>query len=565
MLRYGVAATALGLLIAQPVYADYSAGVAAYERNDYSRAYREFSEAAERGDADSQYMLGELYAKGRGVNQDFVAAHKWYNLAAARGRGGAAEARDALANQMTGDQVARAQQEASRFRAAGATSSETSGLPEQYSVANVQQALNRLGYDAGPVDGLMGSKTRSAIREFQRANGVAITGQADYDLYQRMRTRLGGGTTTTPPTARASAEVEASPTVIANVQSELRRAGYEIDAVSGTMDSQTRAAIVDYQLSSGLSATGVPSEFLLAHMRGSGKVDTESRTQLVRNVQQELNERGYDAGPADGAFGPKTRTAIRTYQSDAGLAVDGEADEELLARLRSDTTTTAAGTSTLGQIRSELSARGYQVGNGDEIDAADREAIRAYQRTADLAVTGEVSTDLLAHLRDPQREEPNTNRGLVRQIQTELKERGFSIGPVDGIPGPSTTRAIETYQKNMNMAVDGDPSVELLASLQQSAPGAGQANKVSVVRQIEGALQSKGYVVGTVDDTLDARSSAAIRQYQQDAGLNVDGQANEDLLAHIQGNEVRAKPLSAGEAAGEAAGQIIRRIFEQKQ
>lgn len=564
MLRYGVAATALGLLIAQPVYADYSAGVAAYERNDYSRAYREFTQSAERGDADSQYMLGELYSKGRGVNQDFVAAHKWYNLAAARGREGAAEARDALAGQMTGDQVARAQQEASRFHATGTASSETSGLPEQYSLANVQQALNRLGYDAGPVDGVMGSKTRSAIRDFQRANGVSVTGQADYDLYQRMRTRLGGGTTTTT-TARASSEVEASPTVIANVQSELRRAGYEIDAVSGTMDAQTRAAIVDYQLSSGLSATGVPSEFLLAHMRGSGKADTKSRTQLLRNVQQELNERGYDAGPADGAFGPKTRTAIRTYQSDAGLAVNGEADEELLARLRSDTTTTATTTSTLGQIRSELSARGYQVGDGDDIGAADREAIRAYQRTADLAVTGEVSTDLLAHLRDPQREEPNSNRGLVRQIQTQLKERGFSIGTIDGISGPSTTRAIQTYQKNMNMAVDGEPSVELLASLQQSAPGAGQANKVSVVRQIEGALQSKGYVVGTVDDTLDARSSAAIRQYQQDAGLNVDGQANEDLLAHIQGNDIRAKPLSAGEAAGEAAGQIIRRIFEPKQ
>jgi TPR repeat protein len=37
---------------------------------------------AEQGDAIAQTNLGVRYANGRGVQQDYVEAHKWYNLAA---------------------------------------------------------------------------------------------------------------------------------------------------------------------------------------------------------------------------------------------------------------------------------------------------------------------------------------------------------------------------------------------------------------------------------------------------------------------------------------------------
>ena len=41
-------------------------------------------QAAEQGDASTQYTLGLGYANGRGVVQDYVQAHKWINLAASR-------------------------------------------------------------------------------------------------------------------------------------------------------------------------------------------------------------------------------------------------------------------------------------------------------------------------------------------------------------------------------------------------------------------------------------------------------------------------------------------------
>ena len=46
----------------------------------------------------------------------------------------------------------------------------------------VQTKLTECGYAPGPVDGLMGPKTRSGIRNFQGANGLTVTGEIDDPL-----------------------------------------------------------------------------------------------------------------------------------------------------------------------------------------------------------------------------------------------------------------------------------------------------------------------------------------------------------------------------------------------
>ena len=78
-----------------------------------------FGRAAEQGDARAFAKLGWMSAQGRGMLQDFVQAHKWYNLSAAQGEPGAAEARDALAKQMTPAQIAEAQKLAQEWKPKG--------------------------------------------------------------------------------------------------------------------------------------------------------------------------------------------------------------------------------------------------------------------------------------------------------------------------------------------------------------------------------------------------------------------------------------------------------------
>src|SRR3546814_1117971 len=54
---------------------------------------------------------------------------------------------------------------------------------------------------------------------------------------------------------------------------------------------------------------------------------------LVANVQMELNDYGYDAGPEDGVLGLVTVSAIRHFQADQGLPVTGRIDDGLLAHV----------------------------------------------------------------------------------------------------------------------------------------------------------------------------------------------------------------------------------------
>ena len=51
----------------------------------------------------------------------------------------------------------------------------------------VQTALARRGYYAGQVDGVIGPETRNAIREFQRDNGLQVTGDINSQLVQALR------------------------------------------------------------------------------------------------------------------------------------------------------------------------------------------------------------------------------------------------------------------------------------------------------------------------------------------------------------------------------------------
>ena len=57
----------------------------AYDRANYATALRVWQEAAERGDADAQTHVGEIYEKGLGTPPDYARAAAWYQKAADKG------------------------------------------------------------------------------------------------------------------------------------------------------------------------------------------------------------------------------------------------------------------------------------------------------------------------------------------------------------------------------------------------------------------------------------------------------------------------------------------------
>ena len=74
----------------------------------------------------------------------------------------------------------------------GATVSISTSSSSRYSSAdglavNVQRALRSRGYYKGPLDGNIGSGSRSAIRAYQREHGLTVSGRIDTALVRSLR------------------------------------------------------------------------------------------------------------------------------------------------------------------------------------------------------------------------------------------------------------------------------------------------------------------------------------------------------------------------------------------
>lgn len=127
----------------------------------------------------------------------------------------------------------------------------------------------------------------------------------------------------------------------------------------------------------------------------------------VIGLQEELTAHGYKPGPADGVLGPRTQQAIRQYQKDAGLQVNGVASKELLEHMKfalpkvnaKTGGATAPSRELVVEVQRGLAARGYYTAEVDGLAGpATREAVRRFQADAGLPVTGTVDQRLAGEL-----------------------------------------------------------------------------------------------------------------------------------------------------------------------
>lgn len=83
---------------------------------DYAEAARWFSRAADLGLVNSEFNLAVLYERGDGLPQSLLDAYKWYAIAAAQGDSEAQSRVDALATQLSPDDLAAAKQSVATFK-----------------------------------------------------------------------------------------------------------------------------------------------------------------------------------------------------------------------------------------------------------------------------------------------------------------------------------------------------------------------------------------------------------------------------------------------------------------
>lgn len=68
-----------------PAASTYRKGEDAYRRQDYTEAFRLYSEAAEQGNIDAIYQIAGMYYMGRGVAQNYGEAARWYRKGCDKG------------------------------------------------------------------------------------------------------------------------------------------------------------------------------------------------------------------------------------------------------------------------------------------------------------------------------------------------------------------------------------------------------------------------------------------------------------------------------------------------
>lgn len=171
---------------------------------DNDAAAKWFVQAAELGVKDSQFNLGILSAKGVGIKQSLEESYKWFALVAKTGDKDAANKRDEIANALRPEQLERARAAAELWKPKALdpeintvevpeswreTGDKTAGIDMKKAIQSVQAALNKNGYEVGNPDGVMGGKTKSAVAQFQKDNGMNPTGEIDEALVRALLAR----------------------------------------------------------------------------------------------------------------------------------------------------------------------------------------------------------------------------------------------------------------------------------------------------------------------------------------------------------------------------------------
>ncbi len=172
---------------------------------DQVEAVRWYRAAALQEKPQAQHNLGAMYANGRGVERDLVRALMWFDLAVARHEPGSARDESVKAREIVAKQLSKAERKkAERLvrnwsparEIAAAAKAGPAGEPTKARVASAQAALQKLGYDPGPADGVEGPRTRAAIKKFQRDVALPETGRLTDDVDARLSALMPAGDST---------------------------------------------------------------------------------------------------------------------------------------------------------------------------------------------------------------------------------------------------------------------------------------------------------------------------------------------------------------------------------
>lgn len=310
-------------------------------------------------------------------------------------------------------------------------------------IVELQRRLLALNYYAGTITGEFDAATTTAVKAFQKANGLKADGVAGPATQKKLYAdgAVAGSGASAAPTAGTSAGgtttdytllkegMESS--AVKTLQQRLIDLGYLTGSATGYYGTATKGAVKDFQKKNGLKNDGLAGSVTQALLYSSGAVAANGSTagsgtasptptaapstaytllkkgvtsSAVKTLQEKLISLGYLKTTATGYYGSATFAAVKAFQQDNGLKADGIAGNETQTRL--------------------FAANGSNNNNNNS--------------------TGSYSTLKLG-----------MESTEVKSLQQRLIDLGYMKGSATGYYGDVTFAAVKAFQKAHGLSVDG--------------------------------------------------------------------------------------------------------------
>ncbi len=234
-----MAAVVVCLATAGRAGAGYDEGMQAFADGDYDTAYRELRPLAEKGEPGAQFTLGFMYDYGQGVPQNTQEAIWWYRNAAEQ---------DIAVAQFSLGEI---------YEGGRGTPQDLAEAYRWYSLAVENLSPGEIRDDV--------VERRDALAGKLTAEQIAVVAALLSGKRGERQAREARTAETAPGTPGGAQDAA----LVAAIQGELARLGYELDWRLGSLDRLTRGAIQAFEIESGREITGLASDALLAALRAT--------------------------------------------------------------------------------------------------------------------------------------------------------------------------------------------------------------------------------------------------------------------------------------------------------
>ena len=311
----------------------------------------------------------------------------------------------------------------------------------------------------------------------------------------------------------------------------------------------------------------------------------------VKKLQERLKELGYFKGGTTYTFGEITEEAVKAFQKNNGLTVDGVAGKKTQDKLYSSSAKKASASTSASasdsddddtlrygdrsdavkKLQQRLKTLGYfdhsVTGYYGSVTVA---AVKAFQTRNGLTADGVAGKSTLTKLNSSSAKSAadsaaSTSDELkegdegtaVKELQQRLKELGYFNTYCTGTYGSVTVASVKAFQTRNGLTADGVAGKTTLTKLYSSSAKAASdgtlryGDSSSEVKALQQRLKELGYFTDTCTGYFGGKTETALKAFQTRNGLTADGVAGSSTLTKLNSSSAKSAADSAASTSDE--------------